>query len=138
VRGSGGLARAVLDGRNPHPWQRAKFLAMGEELAAGWEPRNGVEPQLLDQLAQAHAAKFLWLDRHFFLDSTADPEATERAGALADRFNRIFLQTLRALCNLRKVPLGGVVQNAGQVNVGGQQVNVAGPCVAPGGESKGF
>jgi hypothetical protein len=44
---------------------------------------------------------------------------------MADRFNGIFLRTLRALCSLRKVPLAVVVQNAGQVNVGGQQVNVA-------------
>jgi hypothetical protein len=44
---------------------------------------------------------------------------------MVDRFNKMFLRTLRALCNLRKVPLAVVVQNAGQVNVGGQQINVA-------------
>jgi hypothetical protein len=44
---------------------------------------------------------------------------------MVDRFNRIFLRTLRALRDLRKVPLAVVVQNAGQVNVGQQQVNVA-------------
>jgi hypothetical protein len=41
-----------------------------------------------------------------------------------DRFDRIFLRTLRALRNLRRQTPGVVVQNAGQVNVGGQQVNV--------------
>jgi hypothetical protein len=43
---------------------------------------------------------------------------------MVDRFHRMFLRTLRALCNLRKVPLAVFVQSAGQVNVG-QQVNVA-------------
>jgi hypothetical protein len=33
---------------------------------------------------------------------------------------------LRALRDLRKAPPGVLVQNAGQVNVGQQQVNVAG------------
>ena len=33
---------------------------------------------------------------------------------------------LRSLRDLRKVPLALVVQNAGQVNLGGQQVNLNG------------
>jgi hypothetical protein len=48
----------------------------------------------------------------------------ERAGAMAERCNRIFLRTLRALCELRRRTPSVVVQNAGQVNVGAQQVNV--------------
>jgi hypothetical protein len=55
----------------------------------------------------------------------SEHQALEQAGAMVDRFNRMFMRTLRALCNLRKVPLALVVQNAAQVNVGGQQVNVA-------------
>jgi hypothetical protein len=49
----------------------------------------------------------------------------ERAAAMADRFNRIFLRTLRALRDLRRYATPVVVQNAGQVNVAGQQVNIA-------------
>ena len=56
-----------------------------------------------------------------------DAEAIEQAMAMGDRFNRIFLRTLRALRDLRRYAPTVVVQNAGQVNVGGQQVNVAGP-----------
>ena len=44
---------------------------------------------------------------------------------MADRFNRAFLRTLRALCAMRKAQLV-VVQNANQVNVARRQVNVAG------------
>jgi hypothetical protein len=53
-------------------------------------------------------------------------QAVEQAGAMVDRFNRIFLRTLRALRDLRRCPPPVVVQNAGQVNVGQQQVNVTG------------
>jgi hypothetical protein len=43
---------------------------------------------------------------------------------MVDRFNRIFLRTLRALRDLRRQePV--VVRRAGQVNVGHQQINVA-------------
>ena len=43
---------------------------------------------------------------------------------MVDRFNRIFLRTLRALRDLRKHSPALIVQNAGQVNVGDKQVNV--------------
>jgi hypothetical protein len=46
--------------------------------------------------------------------------------ARTKRFNRIFLRTLRALRDLRRGPQPVLVQNAGQVNVAQQQVNVAG------------
>jgi hypothetical protein len=80
---------------------------------------NGIERQLLDKLAQAQAAMNFWLER---LDA-GYPD--EQVGAMVDRFDRIFHRALRSLANLRKVPLAVVVQNAEQVNVGEQQVNVA-------------
>jgi hypothetical protein len=46
---------------------------------------------------------------------------------MADRFNRMFLRTLRQMRDLRRYGTPVVIQNAGQVNVaanGGQQVNV--------------
>jgi hypothetical protein len=45
---------------------------------------------------------------------------------MVDRFNRIFMRTLRALLDLRRYSVPVVIQNAGQVNVGEQQVNVTG------------
>ena len=55
----------------------------------------------------------------------SDFQAVEQAAAMVDRFNKIFLRTLRAFRDLRRYSPAVVVQNAGQVNVGGQQVNIA-------------
>jgi hypothetical protein len=49
--------------------------------------------------------------------------AIEQAGVMAERFNKIYLRTLRALQNMRRVPV--IVQNAGQVNLALQQVNIS-------------
>jgi hypothetical protein len=142
----GHRAAIVLEGAVTQPWKRALFLALRKEISSGWQPRNGVERQLIDTMAQAQAAVLFWQER-LFLWATTDPvnekkedreragwlpprvsasEAVDQAAAMVDRFNRMFLRTLRAFCNLRKVPLAVVVQNAGQVNVGQQQVNVTG------------
>jgi hypothetical protein len=43
---------------------------------------------------------------------------------LAERFNGMFLRMLKALRELRRQAPGVVVQNAGQVNVAEQQINV--------------
>ena len=51
-------------------------------------------------------------------------EAIEQA-AMVDRFNRLFLRTLRQLRDLRRYAPAVTIQNAGQVNIGQQQVNVA-------------
>ena len=45
---------------------------------------------------------------------------------VVDRFDKIFLRSLRALRDLRWYTPAIVVQNAGQVNVAGQQVTVSG------------
>jgi hypothetical protein len=55
----------------------------------------------------------------------SEAQAIEQAACMIDRFNKIFLRTLRALRDLRRYAPAVIVQNAGQVNVGGQQVNVA-------------
>jgi hypothetical protein len=52
--------------------------------------------------------------------------AIDQAAVMVERFNRIFLRTLRALRDLRRYgPV--VVHQAGQINVGQQQVNVMQP-----------
>jgi hypothetical protein len=125
-------------------WDRVEFLALRKELADQWQPRNGMERQLIDTMAQAQTSWFCWLratnnwaaafevprqgprDRiPKEMQSITAADAMERAGAMADRYNKIFLRTLRALRDLRRYNPVVVVQNAGQVNVGGQQVNVA-------------
>ena len=54
-----------------------------------------------------------------------EAEAIEQAMGMAERWNRMFLRTLRALRDLRRYAATVMIQNAGQVNIGGQQVNVA-------------
>jgi hypothetical protein len=118
---SGDCAAAYLVGNDPRMWQRALFLAIRQELADGWQPRNGIERQLIDMMAQAQVAVFYWQQQA--LDANSLAEAAE-AAAMVDRFHRIFVRNLRALCDLRKAPLAVVVQNlGGQVNLGQQQLN---------------
>jgi hypothetical protein len=133
----------VVGGR---PWEQAQFLAVRDSLAEQWQPRGGLEWRLIDTLAQAYAQWECWLRAVVAWDALgaeeagraskdglgrAPPrltmaEALERAAAMADRFNRIFLRTLRALRDLRRYSPTIVVPSGGQVNVGGQQLNVAG------------
>jgi hypothetical protein len=139
---SGHRAGAATEGYRSTPMQRARFLAIRDELVAGWQPRNGVERQLLDTMAQAQTAGLFWLERlsqrfsveaaragideeeHGWETPRVDEQAAlEQAAAMVDRFNRIFLRTLRALRDLRRWP-AVVVQNACQINVGSRQVNV--------------
>jgi hypothetical protein len=155
---SGHRAAKAMEGFHPNAWQRAQFLALRQELGDGWGPRSGLERQLLDTLAQAQAAWLYWtgtLTTYSLMESASgkrlreehgclqpprvdDAEAVERAAAMADRFNRIFLRTLRALRDLRRYAPAVVVKHAGQVNVGAQQVNVAPPpCDPPGGTRPG-
>ena len=121
------------------PWHRAQYIAIRTELAAEWNPKNGIEQILLDQMAQAYSQVLFWqkiMLRWMVLESFVNRdkddnqpprlstfEAVNRASDMVDRFNRMFLRTLRALQNMRRVPV--IVQNAGQVNVGQQQVNIS-------------
>ena len=121
-------------------------------LSAGWGPRNGVERQLIDTMAQAQAGYLSWLqtltvrtdlesctnDRMHKEEARwgpprqSDADALDQAAAMMDRFNRVFLRTLRALCDLRR-PGRRVVVQGGQVNVAERQVNVSTAPPAAGG-----
>jgi hypothetical protein len=137
--------RAARAFRDTSPFERAQFLALRDDLARQWRPQGGIEVQLVETMALAQTGWLFWMRALSNLAvvgselsgrdareewGTVTPrltegEAMERAAAMAERFNRIFLRTLRALCELRKRAPNVVVQNAGQVNVGAQQVNVA-------------
>ena len=140
---SGDRAAAAVEGYCPSCWGRAQFAAILTDLIESWQPRGGLERLLLDQMAVAHSAMLEWMqlltqrsclecarqERHvrektpWETPQLSEAEALEQAAAMVDRFHKMFLRTLRALCNLRKVPVAVVVQNAGQVNIGQQQVN---------------
>jgi hypothetical protein len=118
---SGDLAGAALDGCDPQPWERAKFLAIRDALSE----RDGIERGLLDQMALAQAEMFRWEGRLAQFDSIADQEAAEKAAAMLERFHRIFIRAQRELRELRRRGPDVLVQNVGPVQVGGQQMNVA-------------
>jgi hypothetical protein len=143
---SGHRASQPIEEYASTPWKRVRFLALRQELADGWQPRTGVERQLLETMAQAQAAAEHWqglLTTRVSMEAMAsvvrqdekrrwepprvsEAKAVEQAANMVDRFNRIFLRTLRALRDLHRGPQPVFVQNAGQVNVAQEQVNVAG------------
>ena len=144
---SGQRAAAIADAWPSTPWDRAQFMVVRDAFRSEWEPRGGVEAALIDTLALACTGQLYWLSRHFaqvgfeLQDEAAeqaqthrawqrprltDAEAMEQSAAMVDRFNRLLLRTLRALRDLRRYSSQVVVQNANQVNVGQQQVNVSG------------
>jgi hypothetical protein len=97
---SGQWAGGALMDRHAVPYQLARFLAIREELTEGWQPRNGVERQLIDQMAQAQSAAYFWLQQ--LTDHSGLGAPFEQLGAMVDRFNRVFLRLLRALQDLRR------------------------------------
>lgn len=150
---SGHRAAMVLEGSSATPMDRARFLAVREALAEEWRPRGGIEWTLIDSMAQALAAQSYWLEKltqrsqneeaqdlrdrqklsqeeqayrwgEWIPERVTTAAAIAEAAGMADRFNRVLLRCLRQLRDLRRYsPV--VIQNAGQVNVGGQQVNVS-------------
>jgi hypothetical protein len=141
---TGHRAAKAVETVNDGAWHRAQFLALREELAAEWRPRNGIERQLIDTMAQAQAGYLSWLhtltmrtdlesvtndrlhreEARWGPPRQSDADALDQAAAMMDRFNRIFLRTLRALYDMRRHDTPVIVQNGGQVNVAQQQVNM--------------
>jgi hypothetical protein len=124
-------------------WERALFLAVRSELAEQYNPQNGMERMLIDSMAQAQTVGQFWLKQMISRATLErltvqklrdlgystppridDAKAVDQAADMVDRFNKMFLRNLRALRDLRRNAPAVLVQNAGQVNVGGQQVNV--------------
>lgn len=142
---SGQRAAKTMEGSSISPWARAQFLAMREEFADGWEPRTGIERTLIDAMAQAHTGFLHWMERLTLLTAmepgvndnqsiranrtwhpprVSDSDAVEQAAAMVDRFNRLFVRSLRALRDLRRYSTTVIVQQADQVNVAEHQLNV--------------
>lgn len=126
------------------PWARAQFLALREAFRDEWQPRGGIEESMIDSMAQAYTQYEFWLrmltersramavPERKQLDKYCQwspPEqdaadAVEQAGAMAERFHRLYLRTIRAMRDYRRYSGPVFVQSAGQVNVGGQQLNL--------------
>jgi hypothetical protein len=139
---------AATDLFGQSPYQRAQMIALRDELRCGWQPRNGIESAIIEQMALAHWQYFQWINRLATVESINDrylkrdelgeavlprvdqAQASETAAAMSDRFNRIFLRCVRSLRDLRRYP---VTVNApgGQVNIGEKQVNIGQVTAAP-------
>jgi len=142
---SGHRAAKAVETTLSRCWDRAQFLAIRNDLAAEWQPRNGIERQLIDTMAQAQVSYLHWLAIHtdrtlleaiddgrarealgqWATPRLKDAEAIEQAAGMVELFNRIFLRTLRTLQDLRRYSHQIIVQNAGQVNIAEKQVNVS-------------
>jgi len=68
-----------------------------------------------------------WMDGHWLPPYVSEQSAIEHAVQMADRFNRMFMRTLRQLRDLRRYsPV--TINNPNQVNIandGGQQINMS-------------
>jgi hypothetical protein len=141
----GHTAADACEGYGGSPWDRAKFLAIRDVLMKDWQPRGGTETLLIDTLAQAHFEYQRWLgilSRRLSYDGDGmtplqrlheqqqppmrltNAEAIERAQNQIDRWNRIFLRTLRTLRDLRRYSAPIQINHPAQVNIGERQINV--------------
>lgn len=132
--------------RQESPWERARYLAVRQGFIDEWRPCGGLEMSLIDQLAQTYTGWMATL-RHYELLAQSEVRRIEdeveknrwyrppkeyrgvmedRALQTADRFQRMFLRSLRALRDLRRYSPHITIHNRGQVNIGEQQVNVQG------------
>jgi hypothetical protein len=140
----GWLAARALEYQGGSAWDRAGFLAERDRLRRAWQPRNGAEALLVDQMAQYEVLRLWWVGvlalrsrdpftlahrkaRAFDDDERRQSaaEATAEAGRMVGLFQGLFEKAVRLLVSLRRGPRAAVIQNSGQVNIGvEQQVNV--------------
>lgn len=86
-------------------------------------PRNNISISIFNPAPSLRCRRKR--NAHAPLARQNEVEATREAADMADRWQKTFLRTLRALHDLRRFASPIVIQNAGQVNVANQQVNVA-------------
>jgi hypothetical protein len=127
-------------------WDRARYAAIRCEIADGVRPRNGLEWQLVDMMAQAQTQIFGWQETltamsrligsrcqralneggPYETPRLSDDKMIERSMSMIERWHAIYMRTLKAYRDQRRNSPAVVVRRAGQVNVGAQQVNIAG------------
>jgi hypothetical protein len=145
LAGGQSAGQAILARETPERY--AQFQVMHEGYMEAWKPRNAIEQSLVETLVQAQLCYMRWLSvacvtsEHTY--NAIEPrnkqegewqtprlsaaETIENAMAMADRFNRLYLRTLRQMRDLRRYSVPVTINNPKQVNIaaeGGQQVNV--------------
>lgn len=133
-------------------WHRAQFLAIRNGFVAEWKPKGAIELSMIDMMAQAFSEYMFWsaevhtrstsdakllyfreeerrikeAEGHWLPPRLSEQAAIEHAMQMMDRYNRLFLRTLRQLRDLRRYSTPVTINNPQQVNIaaeGGQQVN---------------
>ncbi len=142
---TGHRAARALEIPGDNCWVRARFLGLRNGLHDAWQPRNDLEINLLDQMAQFETLRMEWCeilaghtalahvhvrrgqDDEFKYERPAQTAAQAIASAtrMVETCQRLYLRALRALIDLRRRPTL-IVRSAKQVNVGERQVNVCG------------
>jgi hypothetical protein len=126
------------------PWSRARFLALRDSFLRGTPPQSGIESALVDSCAEAFSDYLEWTE-HLNRMASVDMEyeetraerdgrwrpqrlsyaaAIENASRMAERAHARFLRTVKTLHEIRRMAANVYVSQAGQVNVGSQQVNI--------------
>ena len=141
-----GKRGARVAGDNTTPYSLAQYLAIRDSFADQWQPQGGIESAMIEMLSISYSLQMYWSRvaheramrthdaqrdqvQRYELNGWKSPyqseaDAVDQAHRLADGYNRQFLRVLRQLRDLRRyAPV--VIQNAQQVNVGDQQINVS-------------
>jgi hypothetical protein len=141
---SGHRAAAALEWQGG-PWDRARFLAVRDIFRGDGPPPNGIEAALIDSAAESFSEYLEWTEsvhRMERVDMKHEKDRSERYGEWqpqrlsyadavdrarqnAERAHARFLRTVKMLHELQRSTPSLYVANAGQINVGNQQVNVA-------------
>lgn len=123
----GGIEIALIDMMTQSYFQWQYWLEQTVKRSKTKERTERPEYLRWLQLQEATDKEMGWTDGEWFRPTVSEQQALEHAVQMADRWNRIFMRTLRQLRDLRRyAPV--TINNAGQVNIaaeGGQQVNVA-------------
>ena len=133
-------------------WKRAQFLAIRNGFVTDWKPNGAIERALIDMMAQEFSEYLYWSEQVHHRSTTdmkilysreeerrieeaegnwvpprvSEKDAIEHAMQMMDRYNRLFVRTLRQLRDLRRYSTPVTINNPAQVNFaadGGQQVN---------------
>jgi len=144
---SGHRAASVAVG-DQRPITRARFLVLREKYIREWEPRNVLESQLIDSICQIQTIREYWMTlatervaveceiERYWVEQSGKrterridgSESARDAREEAERWDRVFIRSVRALRDLRRYTSAVIVNNqGGQVNVAAdqsQQTNV--------------
>ena len=123
----GGIELSLIDMLAQAFWQ---YLYWNEQviLRSQTEPRTEAHEyrEWKDRQRAAQQAQG-WGKGYWDIPYVHEQEALEHAAQMAERFNRIYLRTLRNLRDLRRYSSPVTIANAQQVNIaadGGQQLNI--------------